>query len=78
MAGAPRDGIAVSVEEARAFYSETLSTYCLGESAPYCEGFLFQLPKRNGGDPDSPVEPGPKAKEVTKQVEEFLRANRRS
>lgn len=67
-----------TVDDARAFYSETLAAYCLGESAPYCEGFLFELPKRNSGDPDKPVTPGPKAKEITKKVDEFLRTSGRA
>ncbi len=67
-----------TAEDARAFYSETLSAYCLGEPAPHCEGFLFALPKRGSGDPDSPVEPGPKAKAITKKVEEFLSTSGRS
>ncbi len=67
-----------SVDDARAFYSETLSSYCLGESAPHCEGFLFELPTGGSGDPDKAVEPGPKAREITKKVEEFLSMNGRS
>ncbi len=67
-----------TVDDARAFYSETLSAYCLGESAPHCEGFLFELPKGSSGDPDKPVTPGPKAKEITKKVEEFLRNSGRA
>jgi len=62
-----------SVDAARDFYSETLSTYCLGEPAPYCEQFQFQVP-RGRGDPDQPVAPGPKAEQVTRKVEEFLAA----
>ena len=62
-----------SVDDARDFYSETLSTYCLGEPAPYCEQFQFQVP-RGRGDPDQPVPPGPKAEQVTRKVEEFLAA----
>lgn len=66
-----------TVDDARAFYSETLSAYCLGESAPYCEGFQFPVSAGGKGDPDQPGEPGPKAQEVTKKVEEFLTANGR-
>lgn len=61
-----------TVDEARAFYSETLSAYCLGEPAPHCESFLFELPKAGLGDPDEPVSPGEKAKEIALKVEEFL------
>lgn len=61
-----------TVEEARDFYSETLSAYSLGESAPYCEQFQFELPGDGGGDPDQPVIPGPKAKQATEKVEQFL------
>ncbi len=67
-----------TVDDARAFYSETLSAYCLGERAPHCEGFLFELPKRSPGDPDEPVAPGPKAKAITKKVEAFLRTSGRA
>ena len=67
-----------TVDDARAFYSETLSAYCLGESAPYCEGFQFPVSAGGKGDPDQPGEPGPKAQEVTKKVEEFLTANDRA
>ncbi len=67
-----------TVDDARAFYSETLSAYCLGESAPHCERFLFELPRGGSGDPDKPVTPGPKAKEITKKVEEFLSMSGRS
>jgi len=67
-----------SVDEARAFYSETLSAYCLGESAPYCEQFQFQLPRGGPGDPDQPVPPGPKAEQVTQKVAEFLSASGRA
>lgn len=66
-----------TVEDARAFYSETLSAYCLGESAPHCEGFLFE-PTRSSGDPDQPVSPGPKAKEITQKVEEYLSTSNRT
>ncbi len=67
-----------TVDDARAFYSETLSAYCLGEPAPYCEEFQFALPGGGSGDPDQPAEPGPKAQEVTKKVEEFLTENGRA
>ncbi len=67
-----------SVDDARAFYSETLSAYCLGEPAPYCEGFQFSVARGGSGDPDQPAEPGSKAQEVTKKVEEFLVANGRA
>ena len=61
-----------TVEQARDVYSETLSAYSLGESAPYCEQFQFDLPGDAGGDPDMPVQPGPNAKAATKKVKEFL------
>lgn len=67
-----------TVDDARAFYSETLSAYCLGESAPHCERFLFELPKGGSGDPDKAVQPGPKAMQITKKVEEFLSKSGRS
>lgn len=67
-----------TVDDARAFYSETLSAYCLGESAPYCEGFQFAVSRGGPGDPDQPAEPGPKAQQVTKKVQEFLTANGRA
>ena len=67
-----------SVDDARAFYSETLSAYSLGESAPYCEEFQFEVPRDGAGDPDEPVAPGPKAKQATEKVEEFLSTSRRS
>jgi len=66
------------VEDARAFYSETLAAYCLGEPAPYCEAFQFAVARGGPGDPDQPVPPGPKAQEITKQVEEFLSSSGRS
>jgi hypothetical protein len=50
----------------------TLSTYCLGEPAPYCEAFQFEVSRGGSGDPDQPVAPGPKARQVTAKVVEFL------
>ena len=67
-----------SVEDARAFYSETLAAYCLGESAPYCEAFQFDVSRGGPGDPDRPVTPGPKATQVTQQVEQFLSTSGKS
>ncbi len=67
-----------SVDDARSFYSETLSAFCLGEPASYCEGFQFEVSHGGPGDPDQSVSPGPKAKEVTEKVQQFLTANRRA
>ena len=67
-----------TVEEAFSFYSETLSAYCLGEAAPYCEQFQFEVPCGSSGDPDEPVSPGPKAKQIAEKVDEFLAAAGRS
>ena len=67
-----------TVDDARAFYSETLSAYCLGEPAPYCEAFQFAVSQDGPGDPDGPVTPGPKAKEVTQKVEQYLSSSSRS
>lgn len=66
-----------SVDDARAFYSETLAAYCLGEPAPYCEAFQFEVSRSGPGDPDQPVLPGPKATQVTAKVAEFLSAGRK-
>ncbi|MBA3800512.1 MAG: hypothetical protein H0X18_15740 [Geodermatophilaceae bacterium] len=66
-----------NVDDARDFYSETLSAYCLGEPAPYCEQFQFDVPSGRG-DSDQPVPPGPKAAQAAKKVEEFLASTGRA
>jgi len=66
------------VDDARAFYSETLAAYCLGESAPYCEQFQFEVKRGGLGDPDQPASPGPKARQATMKVEQFLSTSGRA
>ncbi|MBW3633948.1 MAG: hypothetical protein KY456_13075 [Chloroflexi bacterium] len=44
-----------SVEEARQFYAETAMAFMNGQSDPYVEGFVFELPEGNTNDPDEPA-----------------------
>ncbi len=44
-----------SVEEARQFYADTIKAFMNGQSDPYLEGFVFEVPQRNVGDPDETV-----------------------
>lgn len=44
-----------TVEEARQFYAETAMAFMEGESDPYVEGFVFDVPEGGTGDPDEPV-----------------------
>ncbi len=50
-----------TVEEARAFYAETMMAFMNGQSDPYIEGFLFEVPEGNTGDPDQPAMMGDEA-----------------
>lgn len=44
-----------TVEEAREFYAETAMAFMEGESDPYVEGFVFEVPEGGTGDPDEAV-----------------------
>ncbi len=44
-----------SVEEARQFYAETMMAFMGGQSAPYLEGFVFEVPEGGTADPDEPA-----------------------
>ena len=44
-----------SVEEARAFYAETMMAFMNGQSDPYLEGFAFEVPEGGTADPDQPA-----------------------
>ncbi len=44
-----------TVEDARAFYAETAMAFMEGESDPYVEGFVFDVPEGDTGDPDEAV-----------------------
>ncbi len=44
-----------TVEEARAFYAETAMAFKKGQSDPYVEGFVFEVPRGGTGDPDAPA-----------------------
>jgi len=44
-----------TVEEARQFYAETAMAFMEGQSDPYVEGFVFEVPSGDTGDPDEPA-----------------------
>ncbi|CAN5715090.1 hypothetical protein BH23CHL3_BH23CHL3_05810 [soil metagenome] len=44
-----------NVEEARQFYAETAMAFMEGESDPYVEGFVFEVPEGGTTDPDEPA-----------------------
>lgn len=44
-----------SVEEARQFYAETAMAFKEGQSDPYVEGFVFEVPEGETADPDEPA-----------------------
>ncbi len=44
-----------SVEEARQFYAETAMAFKEGQSDPYVEGFVFDVPEGETADPDEPA-----------------------
>ncbi len=44
-----------TVEEARTFYAETAMAFKNGESDPYVEGFVFEVPESDTADPDEPA-----------------------
>jgi hypothetical protein len=44
-----------NVEEARQFYAETAMAFMEGESDPYVEGFVFEVPEGGTKDPDEPA-----------------------
>lgn len=44
-----------SVEEARQFYAETMMAFMDGQSDPYIEGFVFDVPQGGTKDPDEPA-----------------------
>ena len=44
-----------TVEEARQFYAETAMAFKNGQSDPYVEGFVFELPDGGTADPDEPA-----------------------
>ncbi len=45
-----------SVNEARQFYAETMMAFKQeGQSDPYIEGFVFEVPEGNTNDPDEPA-----------------------
>ncbi len=45
-----------NVEEARAFYAETMMAFKSGQSDPYVEGFVFEVPEGETADPDMPAQ----------------------
>lgn len=44
-----------TVEEARQFYAETAMAFMEGQSDPYVEGFVFEVPEGGTADPDEPA-----------------------
>ncbi len=56
-------------------YSETLSAYSLGESAPTAKSSSSTCHAVTPETPTSPSHPGPKAKQAAEKVEEFLSKN---
>ena len=44
-----------SVEDARKIYAENIASFTLGRPTPYCEGFLFEVPRGGTEDPDEAV-----------------------
>jgi hypothetical protein len=44
-----------TVEEARQFYAETAKAFKEGQSDPYVEGFVFEVPEGGTNDPDQPA-----------------------
>jgi len=45
-----------SVEEARQFYAKTAMAFKEGQSDPYVEGFVFEVPNGETADPDEPAQ----------------------
>jgi len=44
-----------TIEEAREFYAKTAMAFKEGQSDPYVEGFVFEVPEGDTGDPDEPA-----------------------
>ncbi len=61
-----------TVEDARRFYADTMSSFLLGRPAPYAERLLLEPPAGATGDPDVPIIARHAAAQAVEKVKDFL------